>query len=51
MCGEHGAVVVELDCSKIPRDQLSRLEHQSGGLSSGFLFQLDLMQSRYVEHP
>ena len=30
MCGEHGAVVVELDCSKIPRDQLSRLEHQSG---------------------
>lgn len=36
MCGEHGAVVVELDCSKIPRDQLSRLEHQSGGVIFGF---------------
>ena len=38
MCGEHGAVVVELDCSKIPRDQLSRLEHQSGGYLRAFYF-------------
>ena len=38
MCGEHGAVVVELDCSKIPRDQLSRLEHQSGGYLRVFYF-------------
>ena len=37
MCGEHGAVVVELDCSKIPRDQLSRLEHQSGGYPRLFI--------------
>lgn len=38
MCGEHGVVVVELDCSKIPRDQLSRLEHQSGGYLRVFYF-------------
>ena len=38
MCGEHGVVVVKLDCSKIPRDQLSRLEHQSGGYLRVFYF-------------